>query len=73
MLAYLDDEAYRRRVLTQLNRGEERHRLARIDRMAAESARATALLDRLEQATLAKAFRGELLPAEFSMAAAEGT
>ena len=34
---------------------------ARIDRMAAEAARATALLDRLEQATLAKAFRGELL------------
>jgi TnpA family transposase len=29
LLAYLDDEAYRRRVLTQLNRGEERHRLAR--------------------------------------------
>jgi type I restriction enzyme, S subunit len=33
---------------------------ARIDRMAAEADRATALLDRLEQATLAKAFRGEL-------------
>jgi TnpA family transposase len=29
LLAYLDDEAYRRRVLTQLNRGEARHRLAR--------------------------------------------
>jgi TnpA family transposase len=29
LLAYVDDEAYRRRVLTQLNRGEERHRLAR--------------------------------------------
>ena len=29
LLAYLDDAAYRRRVLTQLNRGEERHRLAR--------------------------------------------
>jgi type I restriction enzyme S subunit len=34
---------------------------ARIDRMAAEAARAAALLDRLEQATLAKAFCGELL------------
>lgn len=34
---------------------------ARIDTMAAEAARATALLDRLEQATLAKAFRGELV------------
>ncbi len=34
---------------------------ARIDRLAAEAARATALLDRLDQATLAKAFRGELL------------
>jgi type I restriction enzyme S subunit len=33
---------------------------ARIDRMAAEAGRAAALLDRLEQATLAKAFRGEL-------------
>ena len=33
---------------------------ARVDRMAAEAARATALLDRLEQATLAKAFRGEV-------------
>ena len=29
LLAYIDDENYRRRVLTQLNRGEERHRLAR--------------------------------------------
>jgi TnpA family transposase len=28
-LAYLDDEAYRRRILVQLNRGESRHRLAR--------------------------------------------
>ncbi len=33
---------------------------ARIERMAAEAARATALLERLEQATLAQAFRGEL-------------
>jgi TnpA family transposase len=29
LLAYIDDEAYRRRILTQLNRGEGRHSLAR--------------------------------------------
>ena len=29
LLAYLDDEEYRRRILTQLNRGESRHSLAR--------------------------------------------
>ena len=29
LLAYIDDEAYRRRILTQLNRGESRHALAR--------------------------------------------
>jgi TnpA family transposase len=29
LLSYIDDEAYRRRILTQLNRGEGRHRLAR--------------------------------------------
>jgi len=29
VLAYLDDQAYRRRILTQLNHGESRHRLAR--------------------------------------------
>lgn len=29
LLSYLDDEHYRRRILTQLNRGESRHRLAR--------------------------------------------
>ena len=29
LLAYVDDEAYRRRVLTQLNRQEHRHKLAR--------------------------------------------
>lgn len=29
LLAYLDDETYRRRILTQLNRGESRHALAR--------------------------------------------
>jgi TnpA family transposase len=30
LLAYLDDETYRRRILTQLNRGEGRHSLARV-------------------------------------------
>lgn len=30
LLAYLDDERYRRRILTQLNRSEGRHRLARL-------------------------------------------
>jgi TnpA family transposase len=29
LLAYIDDEAYRRRILVQLNRGEGRHSLAR--------------------------------------------
>ena len=29
LLSYLDDESYRRRILTQLNRGEARHSLAR--------------------------------------------
>jgi hypothetical protein len=29
MLAYIDDESYRRRILTQLNRGESRHSVAR--------------------------------------------
>ena len=29
LLAYLDDDSYRRRILTQLNRGESRHSLAR--------------------------------------------
>ncbi len=29
MLTFIDDETYRRRILTQLNRGEGRHRLAR--------------------------------------------
>ena len=34
---------------------------ARADRLEAEAARARALLDRLESAILAKAFRGELI------------
>ena len=29
LLSYIDDETYRRRILTQLNRGEGRHQLAR--------------------------------------------
>lgn len=29
LLTYLDDKGYRRKILTQLNRGESRHRLAR--------------------------------------------
>ena len=28
-LTYIDDEAKRRRILTQLNRGEDRHKLER--------------------------------------------
>ena len=34
---------------------------AYIDRLESETIRATRLLDRLDQATLAKAFRGELV------------
>jgi TnpA family transposase len=30
LLNYIDDEAYRRRILIQLNRGESRHKLARV-------------------------------------------
>lgn len=30
LLAYIDDDAYRRRILTHLNRGEGRHQLARV-------------------------------------------
>ena len=29
LLAYIDDEAYRRRILQQINRGEGRHSVAR--------------------------------------------
>jgi len=38
------------------------HALAEIDRMTAEAAAARRLVDRLDQAVLAKAFRGELVP-----------
>ena len=30
LLRFIDDEAYRRRILVQLSRGEDRHQLARI-------------------------------------------
>ncbi len=39
-----------------------RSALARADRLEAEAARARALIDRIESAILAKAFRGELVP-----------
>ena len=29
LLSYIDDESYRRRILTQINRGESRHSLSR--------------------------------------------
>ena len=38
----------------------------RADRLEAEAARARALLDRLEAAILAKAFRGELVPQDLA-------
>ena len=34
LLRFIDDEAYRRRILVQLNRGEGRHRLPRMCSMA---------------------------------------
>lgn len=37
------------------------HALAEIDRMTAEAAAARRLVDRLDQAVLARAFRGELV------------
>jgi type I restriction enzyme, S subunit len=42
--------------------GRIEHAFAAIDRLAAEAQSARALLDRLDQAILAKAFRGELVP-----------
>jgi type I restriction enzyme S subunit len=45
------------RVVTHLERS-----FAEIDRLVAEAAAALGLLDRLDQAILAKAFRGELVP-----------
>lgn len=46
-----------RRICARLNAA-----FARADRLEAEAARARALIDRLESAILAKAFRGELVP-----------
>jgi len=46
-----------REIVAQIETG-----LAEIDRLAAEAAAARRLLDRLDQAILAKAFRGELVP-----------
>jgi type I restriction enzyme S subunit len=40
---------------------------SRIEKIAAEARRATSLLDRLDQAALAKAFRGELVSSELSL------
>lgn len=40
-----------------------------IDHLATEATRATELLDRLDQATLAKAFRGDLAPSDKSISA----
>jgi Tn3 transposase DDE domain len=42
LLNYLNDEAYRRRILTQLNRGEGRHRLARSPTPTSPSSRRSA-------------------------------
>jgi type I restriction enzyme S subunit len=46
---------------------------AHIERTASEAARATDLLDRLDQATLAKAFRGELLETHGGSASGNGS
>jgi type I restriction enzyme, S subunit len=48
------------RLVTCLERLERE--LTAVYRVDAQAANATALLDRLSQATLAKAFRGELVP-----------
>jgi type I restriction enzyme, S subunit len=50
------------RLETCLERLERK--LASVDRVGAQASRAAALIDRLSQATLAKAFRGELTPPE---------
>ena len=51
------EASYRRRSLDLLCAT-----FTRADRLEAEAARARALLDRLEAAILARAFRGELVP-----------
>ena len=57
ILIPMPDEAYRNLYIELL-----KSVFARADRLEAEAARARALLDRLEAAILAKAFRGELVP-----------
>lgn len=42
--------------------GDIRQLMKRVEHMETESAKAVALIERLDQATLAKAFRGELVP-----------
>lgn len=54
---FVPELAEQQRRLAILKRG-----FARADRLEAEAARARALLDRLEAALLARAFRGELVP-----------
>lgn len=46
---------------------------ARVDKIATEARRATDLLDRLDQATLAKAFRGDLLTEAESLKSGSST
>lgn len=53
----LPDLSTQRSLIAQIEQS-----LARADRLEAEATRARALLDRLESALLAKAFRGELVP-----------
>lgn len=53
----LPDVAIQRGLIDQIEQA-----FARADRLEAEATRARALLDRLESALLAKAFRGELVP-----------
>ncbi len=53
----LPDLATQRTLIDQIEQS-----FARADRLEAEATRARALLDRLESALLAKAFRGELVP-----------
>jgi type I restriction enzyme S subunit len=50
-----------RRIISKIRRS-----FSAIDAVVVESSNAAALLDRLEQATLTKAFRGELVPPQTS-------
>ena len=51
--------------------GRVKDTFARVDAAAGEAARAESLLSRLESATFARAFRGELVPASSVAAAVE--